>query len=88
MYLHHMPDMHSVQVVFELSHVHNQCIVYDQSRPDIYLLDNHYKVEDGPNPDMIKSYKMIMETYGGPEGIMKSLYTDPKVSNHSLSNYF
>lgn len=58
---------------------HGDYTIDRESLAAICNLDNHYKVEDGPNPDMIKSSKMIMETYGGPEGIMKSLYTDPKV---------
>lgn len=41
--------------------------------------DNHdvYGSEEFPN--MIRSSRMIMEEYGGPSGIMKSLFTDPKV---------
>lgn len=42
-------------------------------------------------PEMIRSSRMIMEEYGGPSGIMKSLFTDPKVRYRVLiskQNYY
>jgi len=45
--------------------VHGDYTIDRESLAAICNLDNHYKVEGGSNPDMIKSSKMIMETYGG-----------------------
>lgn len=47
---------------------------------EICNLDNHHKYGSSDYPDMIRSSRMIMEEYGGPAGIMKALFTDPKVS--------
>jgi len=44
-------------------------------------LDNHWGAEVKDHPDMILSAQMIIDKFGGQEGIMQALYTNPKVSS-------
>jgi len=43
-------------------------------------MDNSEKAGIKDFPDMILSAQMIIEKFGGQEGIMQALYTNPKVS--------
>lgn len=49
-------------------------------------LDNHWKAEVKDFPDMILSAQMIMDKYGGQEGIMQTLYTNPKTGIEGSDN--
>jgi magnesium-transporting ATPase (P-type) len=45
---------------------------------DICNLDNHYREEKGSHPNRIISAKMIVEDFGGPAAICRSLHTNPR----------
>ena len=51
---------------------------------EICNLDNHHFAGNNSHPMMRLSSQMIMEKYGGPNGIMSALYTNIKVGISSL----
>jgi len=49
-------------------------------------MDNNEKAGIKDFPDMIKSAQLIIEKFGGQEGIMQALYTNPKTGIEGSDN--
>lgn len=63
--------------------IHGQYVIKKEQFADLCSMDNNEKAGIKDFPDMIKSAQLIIEKFGGQEGIMQALYTNPKTGIES-----
>lgn len=66
--------------------IHGEYVYTKDKLAAICNLDNHHSAGLKDFPNMILSSQMIVETYGGQEGIMTSLFTNPKTGIEGSAN--